>query len=163
MTNKIALCFVLTLAFAQTATATDVRLDANRYLVAQNGYFWSLHFEDALKACPVGTHLPTAREIALDGQSRGAKGLLEITIANRDFVPEGYVKISTIELDGQRDEFYYSAEGYQDNLPNALFWSSSVAQGPRQNKAYGMFGENGEIAAVRHEGIRTLVRCFQNL
>lgn len=45
-------------------------------------------------------------------------------------IPAGYYKVSAINPDGQKDEFYFSDEGYKSpigDFGNDAFWSSSVA------------------------------------
>lgn len=73
-------------------------------------------------------HLPTIRELAEEAQSRGAKGILELSQVNPDQVPTGYYKISAINPDGNKDEFYYNPEGYilRSDLYVYRFWSSSI-------------------------------------
>lgn len=112
--------FILGAASAQAAGEILRNADGsiNKYM---NQY-------EAMKACPAGTHLPTARELAKEAQARGAKGILEVNQVRRAGKPNGYYEISAINPDGQDDVFYFNEDGYKrpdDALEGMLFWSSS--------------------------------------
>ncbi|MGZ3695343.1 MAG: hypothetical protein ACXWQO_14595 [Bdellovibrionota bacterium] len=69
---------------------------------------------EAIAACEErGMKLPTIRELAQLAQTRGAKGILELSEAHGD-VPEGYKSIRVLD-GGSVDEFYYNSAGYQDS------------------------------------------------
>jgi uncharacterized protein (TIGR02145 family) len=103
----------------------------------------------AMLACPHGTHLPTIRELAVLSQASGAKGILEVSQVDPNAVPAGYRKVSAINPNGQKDEFYFNHEGYKrpsGDLANNMFWSSSVVADDRysDNSYYGYFFYGGE-------------------
>lgn len=103
--------------------------------------------EDASKACPARTRLPTIRELAKESQELGAIGILELTQVDPYSVPHGYIKISAINTDGRMDEFYYNNQGYKSpggKLGAFNFWSSSVLS-RYSDGALMMYGLDGEI------------------
>jgi hypothetical protein len=89
---------------------------------------------DACKKAGKG-RLTTARELAMLAKSRGAKGILEMSQvdpereAAGDYFMQGYFLKSTINPDGKRDQFYYSAKGYTppaDKDEQLIFAVSSI-------------------------------------
>lgn len=97
----------------------------------------------AFTACPQGTHLPTIRELSEESQAKGAKGILELSQVNADQIPKGYQKISAINPDGRKDEFYFNPEGQKrplGDLGHYWFWSSSRAS---EYQGYEMHGSGG--------------------
>jgi len=137
----ISACFFTLLLGTASAHAGGVILhNADGNIRYMNQY-------EAMKACPVGTHLPTIRELAEESQSRGARGILEVIQVNPDIVPAGYYKISAINPNGQKDEFYFNYEGYKDptgDLGNNWFWSSSVNP-YYSHVAFDLFGGYGYV------------------
>lgn len=122
--SKYFLITITTLALgaASAQAAGEILRDADGSIRYMNQH-------DAMKACPAGTHLPTIRELAKESQARGAIGILEVNQGNSDGVPTGYYKISAINPNGQKDEFYFNCEGYKrpnGDLGNNWFWSSSL-------------------------------------
>lgn len=64
---------------------------------ADGSLMYVTHF-NAMKACPAGTRLPTAREFASESQARGAKGILEENQVDPNNIPRGYDKV--VAFDG---------------------------------------------------------------
>ena len=87
----------------------------------------SMNQKDALKACPAKTHLPTFRELIELAQMHGARGILETGEYAKGERPKGYEKVSVTDLDGKKDEFFYSLKGMSEmnGLWRNTFWSSS--------------------------------------
>lgn len=78
---------------------------------ADGSLMYVTHF-NAMKACPAGTRLPTAREFASESQARGAKGILEENQVDPNNIPRGYDKV--VAFDGPvADIFYFNHEGYK--------------------------------------------------
>jgi len=117
-------------------------------------------------ACPAGTHLPTIRELAKKGQALGAKGILEVNQVTPDSVLfDGYYKISAINPNGEKDEFYYSNAGYKrpdGDLGNNNFWSSSVDSNYSDRAfVFDGFGGTANGTGVRDYNFDdTAVLCF---
>ena len=91
-------------------------------------------------------HLPTIRELAKESIAMGAKGILEMSQVNPDKVPAGYYKVSAINPDGQKDEFYFNDKGFKSpkgDFGNNSFWSSSIASDDSR-LAYTLNGYNAQ-------------------
>ncbi|MGE3260721.1 MAG: hypothetical protein AB7K68_02970 [Bacteriovoracia bacterium] len=72
--------------------------------------------DEAIKACAKrGMQLPTIRELALLGQTRGAKGIVEPhELVGRD--ADAYEQVKALVPGGGVDEFYYDSSGYREPL-----------------------------------------------
>lgn len=131
-------------------------------------------WEQALKVCPAGTHLPTVRELAKYGQSRGARGIIEIDQCKKlpNFPPNYSIEryLATGQYNGP-DEFCYDSSGYTaPNIPadqNDLgylptYWTSTP--GWMNDTIFIFFQQTGSIWALidfnrdRHRN----VWCFNN-
>ncbi len=127
------LIFVAQLSFASGNFVSKI------ILKEPNGTPVRYIFDQAVIACPPGYRLPTAREFAVYAQSRGAKGILEtydVPTGQTPLLP--YLKISVVNPDNSRDEFYFNYEGFvpeQSDLREHYFWSSSRELGV-PNKAF---------------------------
>ncbi len=128
--------------------------------------FRGMHYDDAIKACPAGTHLPTAREVAEYSQSKGAKGISRTKFDENSSAPSGYTSVASTNPEGtQEDAFYYSNEGYSHpgTADTGSFWLSSLPQG-----SYGIHyarvfsNSNGSLSGVKHRtsGLAA-VWCFK--
>ena len=113
------------LVCSQIPSAFAYKLDKSGVLLTNDGKVASMEWHDALTACPVGTHLPSAREMAELAVKSGAKGILE-----QNSTAPGYTAIRTVDLEKRaKDQFFYDFTGYssQNSLFEAnSFWSSSV-------------------------------------
>lgn len=73
--------------------------------------------ETAMKTCAEhGMRLPTIRELALLGQARGAKGILEVSQVRDQDEINGYMLVHPLPVNGKADNFYYNPAGYADSL-----------------------------------------------
>lgn len=80
---------------------------------------------DALAACPAGTHVPSARELAQRAVTLGAKGIIETGPVS---LP-GYRFVAARNMDGSYDAFYFNSEGYQPPVEERKLryvWTSSI-------------------------------------
>ena len=132
-----------------SALAAD-QMDREGILRYGDGSIHYMNQQDAMKACPEGTHLPSAREMAIESQKLGHRGLLELNQVESGKEPEGYYKISAENSDGTKDEFYFNdyPESYRsphDDLGRNWFWSSSVPSGV-SGAVYFFVSELGGIA-----------------
>lgn len=95
-----------------------------------DGRVFGMRHDRAMTACPIGSRIPTIRELAMYGQSLGAMGILEVDQVDPSSIPQGYYLVSAINTDNKTDEFYYNHEGFK--YPNGdfygayYFWSSSL-------------------------------------
>lgn len=136
MISKFILYGSCSLIFSTTVLASGVTL---RW---PDGSIRNYSFEEAKRACPAGTHLPTVRELAKECQKRGAKGIFEVSEVDPNDPPFFFGKISAINLDGAKDEFYFEEKGYQpgDGLEDSFYWTSSI-DAVRSYEAYILHGD----------------------
>ena len=145
-------------------------LDGNIYLWKTNGEPEQLGFYEALKACPSGKHLPSARELAKLSQLNGAKGIMEIDSAkllgaDPDVPPRqganltffqktGYDFVDTFipGTSGTRDRFYFNPRGYKqpesigcEGYQDVQSWSASIYVYLPNSHAYLFDGDAGEL------------------
>jgi hypothetical protein len=128
--SNLVACTVLALI---GFSAYAEHLNSDGILVDDDGHYIYKSQIEALNACPAGTHLPTARELAEYSHSLGAVGIAKPS----DFRPGGphggwYLVLAT-DPDGTKDEFYFNVFGYSApaKIDNHSFWSSStVTDGP---------------------------------
>lgn len=80
----------------------------------------------AMIACPAGTHTATIRELAMEARARGAKGICDQQVSDRDCL--GIWEV--LNPDGQMDSFRFSSRGYKPSPDDEVglhgFWSSSI-------------------------------------
>lgn len=150
-------------------------LDKNGIVRHSNGQVYEMSQYEAQHACPKGTHLPTARDLALEAIALGAKGILEKTSVAKDQVPAGYTLIKALNSDGTTDYFYYNGQGYKrpkGDLGDRWFWSSSQLD-EFITLAFFLYGDNGIIDTGEHvvfygyypgfnRGDNNAVRCLKN-
>lgn len=142
----------------------------NSYLLKTNGEPQHLSFYEALNACPIDKHLPTARELAIIAEANGAKGIMEIdaakalgadpdayprTGANLSFYQKtGYDLVDTFVpgSSGVRDRFYFNATGYVqptslscDSYDGPWSWSASLFMYAPNAYSYQFESENGNL------------------
>ena len=121
----LACIFVVAGAGARADT-----VDQDGILRGDQGRLLRMNQTDAIQACSKhGMHLPTIRELAKISQALGSKGILELSQVESGKVPDGYFKISAVNPDGTKDEFYFNNDGYkrpEGDLGSNWFWSSSV-------------------------------------
>jgi hypothetical protein len=130
----------------------------------------SVHYMNQLladKYCrDQGSHLATARELALVAQSLGAQGISETA-------KDGYLPVYGSYPEGGYDNFYYSGKGYQrppGDLGNLEFWSSSHdphgyegSDGPHYGfDAYVLFGDDGGIYTLSRALDLAAVLCVRS-
>ena len=115
---------------------------------------------DAIEHCAAqGMHLPSARELAQVLMRSGAKGISEITDGKPD---DSYYLISTTNLDGTQDYFYFSPKGYtrpKGDFGEKSFWSSSSYS----NSTYYVYFLNGPYGAMGsgpHVGLHMAAYCL---
>lgn len=131
-----------------------------------NGSVRYMTHVEALTACPAGTHLPTARELAQESQKKGSKGIWE---TDQGAKPVGFYKIEALNSDGYYDKFSFSHEGYvssPSDLESNFFWSSTV-DAERPYNAYYLRGDSGMLSTLyryhgRNIAWRVAVRCFSS-
>lgn len=110
-----------------------------------------------------GMRLPTARELALYGMSRGAEGIIEFSDNKRSL-------IYGMDKDGYEDKFYYNERGYWRpffvlRLGDPTFlWSSSFH--PEDSfRPYVFYYSSGHIDNDFHSARRSfkygVVRCVE--
>ena len=143
-----------------TSIASAYKLGADGILLNDDGTARVMSQYEALKSCPSGMHLPTARELAIESQSYGALGLLEL-----DQTPlAAYRKVTATNSDGTKDEFYFAYDGYSptdNNLKKNWFWSSSVFSGD-ETVAYGLVSWGSIEYFGPRENPWGAVQCFKN-
>ena len=151
---------------APTAKVDDVMLrDDKRNLLKMNQ-------GAAAKACAArGMRLPTIRELAKMGQSRGAKGILETRDVRDQDLRDGFSLVTATNPDGKKDHFYYNPTGYVESASDSRdqwFWSSS--DGAEDNSEGGAptnipvkftFDDNGKIHD-HYNYLNLAVRCIRN-
>lgn len=113
-------------------------------------------------------HLPTIRELARFGKSRGARGIVEVDQIRDQDREAGAVLVTATNPDGKKDAFYYSPVGYvtrTDEGKEQSYWSSStcvgcVVGGPEAGgtSSYS-FDSNGEIQD-HYNYLGFAVRCL---
>lgn len=121
--------------------------------------------DEAIKACPNGMHLPTARELAKASVFYGAKILEEIEV-NPTQIPKWFYLMETVEPNGITDKFYYNRDGYRnDRLSDFVFWSSSRYRqvGVPYNPYVIFSGYDGNFLDVGDSRSQFPVRCFKNI
>jgi uncharacterized protein (TIGR02145 family) len=120
-----------------------------------------------------GMRLPTARELALFSQSRGAQEIQEIhkdihkdiidTKMNNDepFFKDGAILIKGRDKMGNPDYFYYNFNGYKhpDEEVNYKFWSSSTRPESEYSDYYYLMDTNEGLITSDWRGYRYSVRC----
>lgn len=144
----IVLGGVLMFGAAQAKTLGEILRDANGHIrvmpqfeaLGQNPHTNKKIKPDACEAAGKG-RLPSVREFAEIAKANGARGILEVNPSDPDSVPPGYYKVSAINTDGQRDDFYFSSTGLKtppefQGLWLPIFWSSSVYIDSRVYGAY---------------------------
>lgn len=156
------LVIVLSIFFGLNAHA------GGEILRGASGYAKLMFYDEAVKACPKGTHLPTVRELAKEMEAYGAKGILELKQVDPNKVPFEYYKVSAVNRDGRRDVFYYNRVDYKgpiEDLESHWFWSSSVDSNDSKF-AFGFGSEYGDIGlrnrVTRDSDGRNVVLCVPN-
>jgi len=139
----------LTAAILVTPQALADQIDNEGILRDDGGAIYRMDHSKAMKACPAGTHLATAREQAQRAQTLGAHGILELSEVI-DGVPPGYAQISAINPDGTLDKFYYNSKGYKQpadcyNCAFRVVWSSSVSSMEPRTNGYFFHDAGGNI------------------
>ncbi len=87
-----------------------------------NGDVAKFNQYDALRACPIDTHLPTVREWAAIATAFGAEGILKQSNDHRQIVAKNL-------LDNTVDVIAFSEDGYKENKTGLFqheFWTSSI-------------------------------------
>jgi len=153
---------VATMVVFGASGAKAYTLDNNGIVLDNEGHLLLASQRDAIRACPVGTHLPSAREFANDAHARGARGTAEMPHTGFDQAPAGYDTIWSSTLQGQRDDFYFNSKGYhrpQGDLGKYCFWTSSLAHF-EIFRGYCFNGKNAYFVTL-HTGVNFLpVRCI---
>jgi len=161
---KVKYLFVIACLFVGAFAEADY-LDKDGILRSDDGHIRRMNQYDALRACPTGTRLPTAREFAKEAKRLGAKGILELGEVKNGEIPEGYEEISVKNPDGTKDGFYYNSEGYKNpesDLGKNLFWSSSI-HADNFNFVFIFYGYYGIIDYYFHASFNDIsVRCIAN-
>ena len=146
--------FLLLLAsiFMVSAGAHADTVDQDGVLRDEQGKVLIMNQADAIKDCSQhGMHLPSIHELAKIGQDLGAKGILELSQVESGKVPDGYYKISAVNPDGTKEEFYFNYDGYkrpEGDLGNNWFWSSSV-NSDYSFSGYYLYGNSGYVYHYR--------------
>lgn len=133
-----------TASFSCTLNADQPERDG--ILRSSDGSILELTQQQAVKACPVGSRLPTARELAGIARTNGAKGILELSDIG-SHIPSGYSLSTTVDSHGSHDIFYFSNENYhppKGSLGYQAFWSSSLELGNAE-RAFIFSGATGDI------------------
>ena len=145
------------------------KLDKFGILRYDDGAIHLMTYKEMMKtSCPASTHLPTIRELAIETQSRGAKGILEVTQVNPKKVPRGYDLIQSMNVAGQLDQFYFSYEGYNSPYtgPEAdlgtIFWSRSWLYDYEPQMALELHGLYAwiHVISVHNYNFAAAIRCF---
>lgn len=155
--------FYIIIALGQLVSSAEANyLDPEGILRNDDGAIVYLNQHQANKACPENTQLPSARQMAIISQSRGAKEILELAQVKNGTVPEGYYKISAINIDGSKDEFFYNHEGYQNpggTVGTDWFWTSSIFVDDT-NQAFYLGGSSGFIGQDFRRFYLSAVLCL---
>lgn len=70
---------ILSLLAGPLSYADDVYLDQYQLVRwLRDGSPYETTFNGAVAICPVGTHVPTVREFAVDSMKYGSKGIIEV-------------------------------------------------------------------------------------
>ena len=123
---KNLILFVLVSALCHGFAGADT-IDRDGFVRSDNGNIQCLSQFAALKACPIGTHLPSLRELANECKMRGAQ-IFEKSQIDFDNIPSGYQYFRAVGIDGFEDFFYLDSSGYQSpggELGAHGFWSAS--------------------------------------
>lgn len=119
-----------------------------------------LRYPDALRACPPGTHLPTARESAINFV--GPESVVE---ARTEEAPSGYDLIETRELVDKQDRFYFSNVGYRAPIGDSerkKFWTASNWVDDTDAYAWAFDGVSGRLSNSTYQSAKLAVRCIPN-
>ena len=144
---KLGLCLFALLFSAYSPIALGA--PGKTSLISNEKVRYLTHYE-AAESCPAGTRLPTIRELAEEAEKRGAKGILELNQVDPKAVQKGYRKVSVINMNGKKDEFYFNHHGYKKpkrELDKNNFWSSSI-NSEFSDGVYVFNGEYGTIGSV---------------
>jgi hypothetical protein len=159
LASFVSLGIVAAFATCAFASSSDVLKNADGSVRIMNQY-------DALRACPVGSHLPTIRELAMESHTLGAGGILEIDPALPNQAPVGYVKIAALNADGKTDQFYFSWDGYRTpdgDLGDGWVWSSSLVTDQSSDAFVSSLHYGGIFSSGRDDAnYYFAVRCFTN-
>jgi hypothetical protein len=141
-------------------------------LKTSNGDIDHMTYEQAMKACPIGSHLPTAREITQLAVNEGAEGILTQAQVDRERalgVPFGDLAQGVSQIvalnPGQfePDRFWFRFAGYKvptGDLVYEWFWSSSL-----DPRGYGWpfyFQNHSGVIAVAFPNYKMAVRCISD-
>ncbi len=162
--NKVTTIFGILLISLTSLASGSVEI-----LKDESGKIRHMNQYEAMKSCPSGSRLATAREAAELIQKGGAKGILELnTVA-----PAGYyqysqllTKISGVNSDGQKDEFFNNNAGYKrpnNEFGKNWFWTASIDSNDPvyQVYAYSVSGHSGAILSFNRETRYNAVLCVQ--
>lgn len=136
-------------------------MDGDGIIRNQDGSLKFMNYHEAMRACPEGMHLPTAREWALYGVKHGAYGI-RAGVKMGEIPPSGHSWIRTTE-----EEFYYNNDGFKHplgkNAPDDEFWSSSKADASYANRPNQIYIIRDILAFLGYADTTATnigVRCF---
>ncbi len=116
-------------------------------------------YEVALNACPTGSRLPTARELAK--LFLGSSKLAEVS---DDQVPEGFSEVRTFESQtASIDHFATSNSGYTPRpgmMGELIFWTSSAYTKTDKAYAWSFDSVTGELSWNRYRADTLAVLCI---
>ena len=115
-------------------------------------------FDEALKSCPEGSRLPTAKEFASVSRSLGAVGSIDPYLVDPAQVPPGYNEVYTKNPNMTMERFFFSNVGYRPiaEFVNVPLWSSSVYPTVSEQSAF----FNGKVRVRAFPGESDLVHYF---
>ena len=116
-------------------------------------------------------HLPTSRELVAFSVAFGARGVLEVAdVAKRpnSTPPVGYYLVASINPGNERDDFYFSHEGYdaqRAGTEGERLWTSSIVPTHTDfaHVFYGDWGGGGGKSEEHRRNFRNAVRCVSSL
>lgn len=161
------LSFAFFICSAHTSVALADTVDADGILKNNSGQLVVLGFDEAMKVCPEGTHIPSAREAAAILQSHGARGIDELAPPNCGF-SDNASRVTTYRSSGAGDTFCFYHDGFvapPSDLAKGIFWTSSDARAFEKPYRYAFYGSSAGFQAF-YSGRRSAklhVLCVPNV
>ena len=119
-------------------------LDADGVLKNASGQLVLMDFYEARKACPQGTHIPSAHEAATLLQGYGARGIDDLAPPECGFFDHAS-RVSTLRSSGVSDTFCFYTNGFippTSDFARGIFWTSSYATGFDRPYTYAFYGSS---------------------
>jgi hypothetical protein len=152
-----AICFLLTVSPSVRAATVD----KDGFLKDSGGTILTMTYEKAMKACPAGKRLGSAR-----GTAKELVGSDSVKKAGGDVAPPGFDLVETFEAElHSADKFYFSNRDYRapsGELGEERFWTSSAHSESDAAYAWSFDGRSGALNGFEYRAAKLAVRCVPN-